>query len=653
MHNDSFHNQTPTPMRTTYRAYALSFLLFICFTHTHAQSLVKLWDKRFGGSNDEYLNLMTPTADGGYLLGGESVSGADGDKTEASRGNYDCWVVKIDANGSKQWDKRFGGSSDDILRAITPTADGGYLLGATSASGADGDKTEAGRGNWDYWVVKIDANGTKQWDKRFGGSSADYLNAMTPTADGGYLLGGESFSGAGDDKSEVSRGDFDYWVVKIAADGSKQWDKRFGGSSYDEIRSMTPTADGGYLLAGYSFSQAGGDKTEANRGIIDYWVVKIAANGSKQWDKRFGGSSDDVLRSMTPTADGGYLLGGVSFSGADGDKTEASRGGYDYWVVKIDGNGSKQWDKRFGGTTDDYLYALTPTADGGYLLGGYSYSGADGDKTEASRGNADYWVVKIGCPSVSLNFAPICLQGNPLNLSVSGGDLYAWKGPNGFKSNSATPTKAKTVAKDEGIYSVTATGNTGCTVTSTIRVYYGVGNVTATSNSPVCKGGTIQLSATSEFGASYKWAKGSTVYTGQNPSILNAKTSDGGLYTVFITGNNGCIVKKEVLVTVSPVPCVAPRLATDETEEIDMQVNAYPNPVTNTLTVEVTLKETSKLSLQLFNSMGKESGTWQLNDESTVHKTELNMSELQGGVYVLQAQAGKQKVVKRVVKIQD
>ena len=121
---------------------------------------------------------------------------------------------------------------------------------------------------------------------------------------------------------------------------------------------------------------------------------------------------------------------------------------------------------------------------------------------------------------------------------------------------------------------------------------------------------------------------------------------------VFITRNDGCIAKKEVLVTVSPVPCVGTRLANEEGEEIDMQINAYPNPVTNTLTVEVTLQKPSKLSLSLFNSIGKESGTWLLNEEATIHKTELNMSELTGGIHLLQAQAGKQKVVKRVVKIQ-
>ena len=92
--------------------------------------------------------------------------------------------------------------------------------------------------------------------------------------------------------------------------------------------------------------------------------------------------------------------------------------------------------------------------------------------------------------------------------------------------------------------------------------------------------------------------------------------------------------------------------AADDAQSIDMQINAYPNPVTNTLKVDVELKEAGPLSLQLFNSMGQPSGTWQLSEEKTIHQTELDLTSLQGGVYMLQAQSGKEKAVKRVVKIQ-
>ena len=257
-----------------------------------------------------------------------------------------------------------------------------------------------------------------------------------------------------------------------------------------------------------------------------------------------------------------------------------------------------------------------------------------------------------------VSFAPICLVGNPLKLStdlpVNAGNQYSWKGPNGFTSSSATPTKAKTVANDEGIYSVTVTTNDMFTITATIRVYYGVGNITATSNSTVCKGGTIQLSATSEFGVSYKWTKqlGSTVYTGQNPTIPNAKVTDGGMYIVFITGANGCIVKKEVLVTVSSVPCVGPRLASEEVQEIGMEVNAYPNPTSNKVTVEIKLREPSTLKLQLFNATGQALSNWDLSDETTMHRHEIDMSAYHEGLYLIQAQSKDSKLTKRVVKVE-
>ena len=357
-----------------------------------AQAPAIQWQKAYGGSNTNELNSLQQTADGGYVLGGTSNSDISGDKTEASRGSYDLWVVKIDANGIKQWDKTFGGNSNDQFSSLQQTTDGGYILGGRSSSGISGDKTEASRGFDDYWVVKIDSNGTKQWDKTFGRNGGDILSSLQQTTDGGYILGGYSNSGISSDKTEASRGSNDFWVVKINANGIKQWDKTFGGSVPELLRSLQQTADGGYILGGGSFSD---DKTEASRELEDYWVVKVDSNGIKQWDRTFGGSGYDQLFSLQQTSDGSYILGGYSESGISGDKTEDSRGNGDYWVVKIDGNGIKQWDKTFGGSGDDVLRSLQQTAEGGYILGGYSESDISGDKTEDSRGGNDYWVVKI------------------------------------------------------------------------------------------------------------------------------------------------------------------------------------------------------------------------------------------------------------------
>src|SRR5204863_32675 len=156
-------------------------------------------------------------------------------------------------------------------------------------------------------------------------------------------------------------GNIDYWIVKTDSIGNKQWDKDFGGTNNDELFSIQQTADGGYILGGCSVSGISGDKTQVNWGDIDYWIVKTDSLGNKQWDKDFGGTSDDFLYSMQQTADGGYILGGISSSGISGDKTQVTWGNSDYWIVKTDSLGNKQWDKDFGGTVTEERCHTTQT----------------------------------------------------------------------------------------------------------------------------------------------------------------------------------------------------------------------------------------------------------------------------------------------------
>ncbi len=381
--------------RLYYRIWLLS-LGCLATTYSVFAQVDVLWDKTIGGSSYDALGFVTSTSDGGYLLAGASESNISGDKSEDSRGSRDYWIVKLDANRQKQWDKTFGGDQFEILQNAVATADGGYLLVGWSQSGVSGDKSEASRGGNDYWVVKIDADGNKVWDKTYGGSGTDQLNRVATTSDGGYLLGGFSSSNASGDKSENSKGSNDWWIVKIDVNGNKVWDKTLGGSGNDDgFADILPTADGGYLLSGDSQSDTSGDKSENSRGDRDYWIVKIDANGNKVWDKTFGGTSRDSGRRMAMTSDGGYLINGFSTSDASGDKTQNSRGNADYWVVKIDGSGNKQWDKTYGGNALDFGILPLALADGGYLLTGRSESDASGEKSENSKGGSDSWLIKI------------------------------------------------------------------------------------------------------------------------------------------------------------------------------------------------------------------------------------------------------------------
>ncbi|MBK7853915.1 MAG: hypothetical protein IPJ79_02535 [Bacteroidetes bacterium] len=357
------------------------------------------------GSGGDNLSAIQQTSDMGYILGGLSLSNTSGDKTEdnldTTLSSPDYWIVKTDSAGNIQWQNTIGGSGNDQLHSLQQTTDGGYILGGYSSSNISGDKTELSNGGFDYWMVKTDAVGSIQWQSTIGGNNDDYLKYIRQTIDGGYILGGYSNSNISGDKAENCIGNNDYWIIKTDATGNIQWQNTIGGNRRDELRSIQQTTDGGYILGGYSQSNISGDKTENNLGsgspiTGDYWVVKIDAIGNIQWQNTIGGSLDDALCLIEQTSDGGYILGGYSYSNLSGDKTENSNGWYDYWIVKTDFAGSIQWQNTIGGSNLDYLYSVKQTPDGGYILGGFSDSDISGDRTEIGNAGFDYWIIKTG-----------------------------------------------------------------------------------------------------------------------------------------------------------------------------------------------------------------------------------------------------------------
>jgi len=359
--------------------------------------------KTIGGNGGDNLQDICLTNDGGIIVGGYSNSGISGEKTKKSRGVYDYWVVKLNKHQKIQWNKTIGGSSLDELTAVQQTSDGGYILGGFSNSKISGEKTQATRGGYDYWIVKLDSSGSIEWDKTIGGNSDDELNSLQQTSDGGYILGGYSESDVSGEKTQISRGGgYDYWIVKVDNLGNIQWDKTIGGNGYDNLHSLQQTNDGGFILGGTSTSGISGEKTQISRGIEDYWIVKVDNVGNIQWDKTVGGNGYDNLHSLQQTNDSGFILGGASTSGLSGEKTENNEGNYDYWIVKLNENGHIQWDKTIGGNGYDNLYSINEISKNHYAMGGGSFSGISFDKTDTSRGSSDYWIVYLDYHSPGL-----------------------------------------------------------------------------------------------------------------------------------------------------------------------------------------------------------------------------------------------------------
>lgn len=310
-------------------------------------------------------------------------------------GTSDYWVVKLTTSGDIDWQKTIGGSSNDYLYCLRSTPDGGCILGGWSESSISGDKTEPSQGLSDLWFVKLTANGEIEWQNTIGGNGEEKIRAMEPLSDGGYICAAYSASGISGDKTEPCLGDFDYWVIKLNSSGEIQWQNTIGGDAEDVLRGVYSTPDGGYICGGYSKSSISGDKTEPSQGYHDFWVLKLSSTGTIEWQNTFGGSAYDKLRSIYPTFDGGYICGGYSFSGISGDKTEDREGQNDCWVVKLNSSGDIEWQNTIGGSDDDDLYWMQITPDNGYVLACYSKSSVSGDKTQPSQGGWDYWIVKL------------------------------------------------------------------------------------------------------------------------------------------------------------------------------------------------------------------------------------------------------------------
>ncbi|MBN8676665.1 MAG: T9SS type A sorting domain-containing protein [Chitinophagales bacterium] len=356
-------------------------LLVALFTGTEAQPSIQ-WQRGFGGSQPDEATTIRLTSDSCYFVAGFALSN-NGNIT-GNKGITDFWVIKLNSAGDLLWQKSLGGTNDDRCYSASPTTDGGYILvGETSSNNLN---VSGNHGDVDCWVVKLDPNGNIQWQKCLGGSYWDEASCVQQTTDGGYIVVGRAGSTDGDITGH--HGSFDFWAVKLNSNGQIIWQNALGGSLLDIAYSVKQTLDGGYILVGESNSTNG--DCSGLHGSTDLWVVKLTPEGNLEWQKMLGSTSLDWAVDVLVETNGGYtILGQITWN--DGDVSERF-GGFDIWVVNIDGSGNLVWERTFGGSKEEYARSIIQK-ENGYIVVGVTQS-VDG-QVVGNDGGADLWLFKI------------------------------------------------------------------------------------------------------------------------------------------------------------------------------------------------------------------------------------------------------------------
>lgn len=285
------------------------------------------WQKSYSNSSVDDLRSIQETADGGYIAAGQTwfVKGGD----------VNAWVLKLDAQGNIIWQKIYDGLS---AYCIQQTADGGYIV--------------VGEISGDGWVLKLDSAGNVEWQKSLGSSGSDSFLAVQQTHDAGFILLGSSNSFQG--------GQWVTWVVKLDGVGNTLWQKTYG-TFYTNPYSISAAADGGYVVAGMVTLP----ETVAPN-AADFWIVKLTSDGSVEWQRIYNFAEYDRIYRVRPANGGGYIaVGEVFFSGQSTSNI---------WVAELDSAGTIRWQQSYGGSSYEWANSIQQTVDGGFIVGGITWT---------------------------------------------------------------------------------------------------------------------------------------------------------------------------------------------------------------------------------------------------------------------------------------
>ncbi|WP_245707085.1 T9SS type A sorting domain-containing protein [Epilithonimonas hungarica] len=354
------------------------------------------------------------------MVSGSSIQ-KDQNPSSNQNNGYDYHILKLDQQGQKVWERYFSGNRHDYLSSTVSTQEGGFLLAGTSYSSSVLDKKDKGNGSSDIWVIKIDENGEEEWQQTIGTRYSEEARSVTQTTDQGYVIAGST------NHPKLGYGSKDVLVTKLDKTGKVIVQLILGGKGLDEVEKVIPTKDGGVLMGIYSRSgaineelkinneegSAGIDastplgmtgeepittnyqpKTTENNGEGDYWIVKLDKDNKVQWEKNYGGSEDDHIRTLALT-DSGYIIGGESRSETSGNKRAKLEEGTDLWVLALDEDGNEQWQQSYNFKNRDVMMSLNTIKNSnsetkGFLIGGFTQT-----EGKVQKNDETFWMLYI------------------------------------------------------------------------------------------------------------------------------------------------------------------------------------------------------------------------------------------------------------------
>jgi hypothetical protein len=362
----SYTFNSGSPMGRIYFLILTSSLIFI--SGISAQTT---FQKTFGNSDNNHANTVILTNTGGYAIAGwYDVEGLF---------TAEFYLIITDAAGDTLWTRTYGEDVDMTVNLL-PNGSGneGYNLIQTQDNGflLVGERHDIVGEKSNVFAVKLDENGELLWSRLYGGDDNDYGQAVAETDDGDFVIAGYTES--------YGTGLRDVYLLKVDSIGGIIWTRTFGGSSLEAASDMQQTPDGGFILAGYTFSYGAGSS--------DVFVVKTDADGIIEWQKTYGGELNDIGHSIERTEEGGYIIAGETNSFGAGET--------DIYLIKVDEEGVVEWSKAYGGDNFEAAKSVTQSEDDGYLMAGYSRSfGAGGEDVYLIKTDAQgdtLWTKIIG-----------------------------------------------------------------------------------------------------------------------------------------------------------------------------------------------------------------------------------------------------------------